>query len=136
VLSPEYGGDGKKQADPKFQDPILAFPGHFAPNDLLFYNGDQFPETYKNGAFIAFHGSWNRGPFEQKGYQVAFVPFKDDLPSGHWSTFANGFMGPKPIMSSGEAKHRPMGLAQDKDGSLLISDSVKGTIWRISYKTN
>jgi len=136
MLSPEYGGDGKKEADSKFQDPILAFPGHYGPNDLIFYSGDQFPEEYKNGALIAFHGSWNRGPFEQKGYQVAFVPFKDDLPAGTWTTFANGFMGEKPIMSSGEAKRRPMGIAQDMDGRLYISDSINGTIWRIRYAKN
>ena len=133
MLAPEYGGDGQKEAEAKFQDPILAFPGHYGPNDLIFYTGDQFPDDYKNGAFIAFHGSWNRGPFEQKGYQVAFVPFEDGLPGDEWSTFVNGFMGDKPIMSSGEAQHRPMGLAQDTDGSLLISDSVKGNIWRIKY---
>jgi glucose/arabinose dehydrogenase len=136
MLAPEYGGDGKKEADPKFEDPILAFPGHYAPNDLIFYSADQFPDKYKNGAFIAFHGSWNRGPFEQKGYCVAFVPFSGDKPDGDWEVFADGFMGDKPIMSSGEAKHRPMGLAQDIDGSLLISDSVKGTIWRITYSGN
>jgi glucose/arabinose dehydrogenase len=133
LLAPEYGGDGKREADPKYQDPILAFPGHYAPNDLIFYTADQFPAEYKNGAFIAFHGSWNRGPFEQKGYLVAFVPFEDDLPSADWRIFADGFKGSEPIKSSGEAKHRPMGLAQDIDGSLLISDSVTGTIWRIKY---
>lgn len=133
IKSPEYGGDGKIEADEKFQDPILAFPGHYAPNDLIFYTGDQFPQEYKNGAFIAFHGSWNRGPLEQKGYQVAFVPFKDDLPAGDWTTFADGFKGKTPLSSPGEAAHRPMGLAQGKDGSLYISDSVKGKIWRITY---
>jgi len=136
VVSPEYGGDGKKEADSKYQDPILTFPGHYAPNDLIFYTADQFPAEYKNGAFIAFHGSWNRGPFEQKGYLVAFVPFKDDLPSADWQIFADGFKGNEAIQSSGEAKHRPMGLAQDIDGSLLISDSVTGTIWRIKYIDN
>lgn len=133
LLNPEYGGDGKKEADKKFQDPLLAFPGHYAPNDLLFYYGTQFPAEYHNGAFIAFHGSWNRGPLEQKGYQVAFVPFKGDLPSGKWRTFADGFKGKEPLYNPGNAKYRPMGLAQDKEGSLYISDSEKGKIWKVVY---
>jgi glucose/arabinose dehydrogenase len=74
---PEYGGDGKKEGDSKYIDPAAAFPAHLAPNGLLFYTGDQFPEKYKNGAFIAFHGSWNRAPEPQAGYFVVFQPFKD-----------------------------------------------------------
>ncbi|HEX8350550.1 MAG TPA: PQQ-dependent sugar dehydrogenase, partial [Hymenobacter sp.] len=62
ILAPEYGGDGKKEADAKFLDPAAAFPAHMAPMSLLFYTGSMFPERYKNGAFIAFHGSWNRAP--------------------------------------------------------------------------
>ena len=75
VLAPEYGGDGKitGRCDTK-EDPIMAFPGHIAPNDLLFYKGDMFPERYKNGAFIAFHGSWNRAPEPQKGLFSGFCP--------------------------------------------------------------
>jgi len=73
LLNPEYGGDRKKAGRcANKKQPIVGFPGHLAPNDLLFYTGDQFPERYKNGAFIAFHGSWNRSP-EQKGYFVVFV---------------------------------------------------------------
>lgn len=91
VLAPEYGGDGLKigrcsAAD----DPIMAFPAHTAPNDLLFYTGNMFPEKYKNGAFIAFHGSWNRAPLPQEGFYVAFVPFKGSAPSGEWEIFAIG----------------------------------------------
>lgn len=135
MLAPEYGGDGKKEARSKdFEDPILAFPGHFAPNDLLFYNGNQFPDKYRNGAFIAFHGSWNRAPLEQKGYQVAFVPFEGKEPSGDWEVFANGFKGADSIISSGQAKYRPCGLALGNDGSIYISDSVMGKLWRVFYK--
>jgi glucose/arabinose dehydrogenase len=132
ILMPEYGGDGKKTADKKYLDPVVAFPGHLAPNGLLFYTGNQFPEKYKNGAFIAFHGSWNRSPEPQAGYFVAFVPFKDGKPSGKWEIFANGFAGQKNL-SPGSAKHRPCGLAQGPDGSLYISDDSKGTIYRIMY---
>jgi glucose/arabinose dehydrogenase len=134
VLAPEYGGDGKKKGrctDAK--DPILAFPGHLAPNDLLFYTGNMFPEKYREGAFIAFHGSWNRAPLEQKGYFVAFVPFRNGLPSGDWEIFADGFAGVSPIKNMNEIKYRPMGLVQGPDGSLFISDSEEGRIWKVTY---
>ena len=75
ILMPEYGGNGTKTSDKKYLDPVMAFPGHLAPDGLLFYTGNQFPEKYKNGAFIAFHGSWNSSPEPQAGYFVAFVPF-------------------------------------------------------------
>ena len=137
ILAPEYGGDGKKTTgcDTREQ-PIIAFPGHWAPNDLLFYHGSQFPEKYKHGAFIAFHGSWNRAPLKQGGYFVAFVPFKDGKPSGDWEVFAEGFAGGPEIKSPRDAKHRPMGLAEGPDGSLYISDSVVGTVWRVIYSGN
>ncbi|MEI6679120.1 MAG: PQQ-dependent sugar dehydrogenase, partial [Mariniphaga sp.] len=112
VLAPEYGGDGKKPGRcSSAENPIMAFPAHTAPNDLLFYTGSMFPEKYKNGAFIAFHGSWNRAPLPQEGYYVAFVPFKGGVPSGEWEIFANGFAGIDMIKSPGNAKHRPCGLA-------------------------
>ncbi|TDI67154.1 MAG: sorbosone dehydrogenase [Bacteroidetes bacterium] len=134
VLAPEYGGDGNKiDRCAEKKDPVLGFPAHYAPNDLLFYRGDQFPERYKNGAFVAFHGSWNRAPEPQKGYLVAFVPFRNGLPTGEWEVFADGFSGVKTIASTGDAKHRPMGLAEGPDGSLYITDSAKGKIWRITY---
>ncbi|MFL5730735.1 MAG: PQQ-dependent sugar dehydrogenase [Cytophagaceae bacterium] len=135
VLAPEYGGDGQKVTErcEAMQKPIMAFPGHWAPNDLLFYHGNMFPEKYKDGAFIAFHGSWNRAPLKQGGYFVAFVPFKDGKPSGKWEVFAEGFAGGKEVMSPSDAKHRPMGLAEGPDGSLYISDSVQGTVWKIVY---
>jgi len=134
ILMPEYGGNGKKTADKKYLDPVMAFPGHMGPNGLLFYTGNQFPEKYKNGAFIAFHGSWNRSPEPQAGYFVVFVPFKDGKPSGKWEVFADGFAGEKVVMSPGKAEHRPCGLAQGPDGSLYVSDDSKGTIYKISYK--
>lgn len=134
ILAPEFGGDGKKTAGEDAQDPVVAFPGHLAPNALLFYTGNQFPEKYKNGAFIAFHGSWNRAPEPQQGFYVVFVPFKDGKPSGKWEVFADGFAGGPEQVASGRAKHRPCGLAQGKDGSIYVSDDTKGTIWKISYK--
>jgi glucose/arabinose dehydrogenase len=135
LLGPEYGGNAKLQGRCADKDqPIMTFPAHFAPNDLLFYQGNQFPEKYKNGAFIAFHGSWNRAPQQQKGYLVAFVPFKDDLPAGGSEIFADHFAGNDTIMSPNDAKHRPCGLAEGPDGSLYIVDSVKGKVWRVFYR--
>lgn len=134
VLAPEYGGDGEmtdRCVDKK--DPVMAFPAHYAPNDLLFYQGDQFPERYKNGAFVTFHGSWNRAPEPQAGYLVAFVPFSNGMPSGDWEVFAEGFSGVETVAGPRDAKHRPMGLAEGPDGSLYITDSVKGKIWRITF---
>jgi glucose/arabinose dehydrogenase/mono/diheme cytochrome c family protein len=135
LLNPEYGGDGKKEGKgDEYDQPIIGFPGHFAPNDLLFYKGDQFPERYKNGAFIALHGSTIRSPYPQAGYFVAFVPFENGAPSGEWEVFANGFAGVDPIVNTNDAKHRPMGLAMGPDGSLYVTDSKDGKIWRIMYK--
>ncbi|HTD94921.1 MAG TPA: PQQ-dependent sugar dehydrogenase [Chitinophagaceae bacterium] len=135
MLAPEFGGDGKKTTRCEgVEQPIVAFPAHMAPNDLLFYTGSMFPEKYKNGAFIAFHGSWNRSPEKQEGYYVAFVPFKDGKVSGKWEIFANGFAGVPTVMSPREAVHRPCGLAQGPDGALYVSDDVKGEIYKIVYK--
>ncbi len=137
VLSPEYGGDGKKIGRcAEMQDPVVAFPAHMAPNALLFYTGTMFPDRYKNGAFIAFHGSWNRSVNGQEGYFVAFVPFKGGKPSGKWEIFANGFAGMEKVVSTGDAKYRPCGIAQGPDGSLYISDDNKGNIWKITYNKN
>lgn len=134
MLGPEYGGDGVKGADPKYINPVAAYPGHYAPDGLLFYTGNQFPERYKNGAFIAFHGSWNRAPLPQNGYCVVFQPFKNGMPSGKWEVFADGFAGTAEQKASGAVQHRPCGLAQGPDGSIYVTDDNHGTIYKISYK--
>ena len=137
MLSPEYGGDGETPApEGEYEDPIMAFPGHWAPNDLIFYYGSQFPSKYMNGAFIAFHGSWNRAPFPQQGYNVVFVPFEGADHSGDWELFANNFAGADSLMSPGQAEYRPMGLAEGPQGSLFIIDSVQGRLWRVFYTGN
>lgn len=133
ILAPEYGGDGKKEGDKNYINPVVAFPAHMAPNGLLFNAGNLFPERYKNGAFVAFHGSWNRAPEPQKGYLVAFVPFKNGMPSGDWETFADGFSGSPEKTATGRADHKPCGLAQGPDGSLYVSDDSKGFIYKITY---
>ncbi|MBV9773676.1 MAG: hypothetical protein JO040_06980 [Gemmatimonadetes bacterium] len=110
---------------------MQAFPAHWAPNDLLFYTGSQFPARYRGGAFIAFHGSWNRAPLPQAGYRVVFAPFRGANPTGQYETFANDFAGPNP--GSGPDQRRPTGLAQGPDGSLYVTDDTGGRIWRIFY---
>ncbi|HVU58234.1 MAG TPA: PQQ-dependent sugar dehydrogenase [Puia sp.] len=134
IQAPEYGGDGKKEGGKDAQDPVMAFPAHLAPNGLLFYTGDQFPAKYKNGAFIAFHGSWNRAPEPQKGFFVVFVPFSNGKPSGDWEIFADNFSGSPENTAAAKAEHRPCGLAQGPDGSLYVTDDAKGYVWKISYK--
>jgi glucose/arabinose dehydrogenase len=134
MMAPEYGGDGVKTVDDKYINPAMAFPAHMAPNGLLFYTGNQFPARYKNGAFIAFHGSWNRSPLPQEGYYVVFVPYENGKPTGKWEVFANGFSGKSVVKNPRDAQHRPCGLAEGPDGSLYISDDVKGTIYRIMYQ--
>ncbi len=134
VLAPEYGGDGEEigRCD-EFLTPTAAFPGHWAPNDLLFYTGEQFPQRYQGGAFIAFHGSWNRAPLPQAGYNVAFVPMQGGQAAGDYEVFADGFKGTETLESPGDAEFRPMALAQGPDGALYIGDSVEGRIWRVVH---
>lgn len=135
ILAPEYGGDAKTQGRCAGKSqPILAFPGHIAPNDLVFYTAAAYPEKYHNGAFIAFHGSWNRSPLPQKGYFVAFVPMQDGQPSGNWEIFADNIAGIETVESPRDARHRPTGLAVGPDGALYIADSVKGKVWKVVYR--
>jgi glucose/arabinose dehydrogenase len=134
VLAPEYGGDGKKEPEAgKYPDPLVAYPAHWAPNDLLFYSGKNFPAKYQGGAFIAFHGSWNRAPEPQAGYKVVFQPMKDGKANGAYEVFADGFASEITDNNPRNAKYRPVGVAVGPDGSLYISDSQKGRIWRVTY---
>lgn len=133
MQAPEYGGNGKTTTGCEDkQKPIYAFPAHWAPNGVVFYTGNKFPEKYRNGAFIAFHGSWNRAPQKQGGYCVAFLPFKDGKPSGEYEIFADGFAGEE--KSPGESVYRPCGITQGPDGSLYVSDDKVGRIWKITYE--
>jgi glucose/arabinose dehydrogenase len=133
VLAPEYGGDGGKKvgACADKTAPVAGFPGHWAPNDLLIYTGKAFPVAYRDGAFIAFHGSWNRAPEPQGGYNVVFQPLKDGKKSADFVVFADGFAGA--IKEPKQAAHRPTGLAMAPDGAIYISDDAHGRIWRVSY---
>jgi glucose/arabinose dehydrogenase/mono/diheme cytochrome c family protein len=134
VLAPEYGGDGGKSVGlcATRTPPAAFFPAHWAPNDLLIVTSDKFPAAYRGGAFIAFHGSWNRAPAPQGGYNVVFQPMTDGKASQHFVVFADGFAGAD--KEPGRAAHRPSGLAMGPDGALFISDDQRGRIWRVTYE--
>lgn len=131
VLGPEYGGDGRTQGRcASMAAPLIGFPGHWAPDDLTFYLANQFPAKYRGGAFIAFHGSWNRHNMD--GYRVVFVPFNENgAATGTFETFADGFAGRNKSPSG--AVYRPSGVAVGPDGSLYMAEDQRGTIWRVRY---
>jgi mono/diheme cytochrome c family protein len=94
--------------------------------------GSSSRPAYRGGAFIAFHGSWNRAPFPQGGYNVVFQPLADGKPAGKYVVFADGFAGA--VKEPGRAAHRPSGLAVGPDGALYISDDAHGRIWRVIFR--
>ena len=134
VLAPEYGGDGGKAVGvcATKQAPVAGFPGHWAPNDMLIYQGSQFPSAYKDGAFIAFHGSWNRAPAPQGGYNVVFQPMVNGVAAAPFVVFADGFA--RATKDPGRAAHRPTGLAVGLDGAMYIADDKGGRVWRVAYQ--
>lgn len=136
IISPEYRGVDLKEEVSELAEPIIGFPGHWAPNDLFFYTGNQFPDRYKNGAFIAFHGGGRRAPYPSAGFIVTFVPYINGKFSKSWEIFADGFIGESYRDGAGPSAYRPMGLAMGSDGSLYISESIQGKIWRIMYRGN
>jgi len=140
VLAPEYGGNGHLVSGgphgidcASFNQPLLTFGAHWSPDGMLFYQGKQFPARYRGGAFVAFHGGFNRAPEPNEGFQVQFVPFgRNGLPSGGAETFADGFAGSTgPLPAT--AKHRPVGVSEGPDGSLYVSDDKGGRIYRIVF---
>jgi glucose/arabinose dehydrogenase len=133
MLAPEYGGDGKTAGVCAQKDaPAAVFPAHWAPNDMVLYNQRQFPARYRQGLFIAFHGSWNRAPYAQGGYNVVYQALSGAKASGQCEIFADGFAGAD--KSPGKAAHRPTGLAVGPDGALYVADDVSGRIYRIDYR--
>ena len=135
VLAPEYGGDARRAGRcDAAKLPLATFPGHWAPNGLAFYTGAQFPPRYRNGAFIAFHGSWNRAPLPQAGYKVMFAPMANGRVTGEPEVFADGFSGAATLARPGDAEFRPMDVEQSPDGGLYIIDSVKGRIWKVFWR--
>jgi glucose/arabinose dehydrogenase/mono/diheme cytochrome c family protein len=134
VLAPEYGGDGGKtvgRCDAKLA-PVGVYPAHWAPNGIAYYDKEQFPARYRGGLFIAFHGSWNRAPYAQAGYNIVYQPLDGDRTTGQCEIFADGFAGA--VRSPETAVHRPSGVAIAPDGALYVSDDVRGRIYRIVYR--
>lgn len=134
MVSPEYRDVDLKEEVSELTEPIIGFPGHWAPNDLFFYTGNQFPDRYKNGAFIAFHGGGRRAPYPTAGFVVCFVPYINGEFSKAFEIFADGFIGESYSAGAGRAAYKPMGIAMGPDGSLYVSDSRQGKIWRIMYR--
>ena len=133
VLAPEYGGDGGNKVGVCANKiaPVAAFPAHWGPNGAVFYDGKQFPAHYRNGVFIAFHGSWDRAPYAQGGYNIVFQPLAGARAAGPCEIFADGFAGA--VETPEKAAHRPSGIAIAPDGSLYISDDVTGRIYHVVY---
>ena len=105
--------------------PDYALGAHTASLGLVFYRGDLLPQRYRAGAFVGQHGSWNRQPFS--GYRVIFVPFSGGRPSGKPEEILTGF-----VDGDGHAQGRPVGVAVDRRGALLVADDVGNTIWRVT----
>jgi glucose/arabinose dehydrogenase len=131
LLAPEYGGDGKTEGRCASKtQPIAAYPGHWAPESIVFYNGTTFPAQYRGGAFIAFHGSWNRSPLPQAGFNVIYQPFTGATAAAKYTVFAEGFNGEK-VGTTGNRVVQPMGLAVGPDGALYIGSDTGARVWRV-----
>jgi glucose/arabinose dehydrogenase len=133
---PRYDG-GQPELVKKAIIPDVLIPAHSAPLGLAFYVGTQFPAHYRNGAFVALHGSWNRS--KANGYKVVFVPFVNGVP-GPIEDFLTGFLlseggrNPDGSMAPITQWGRPVGVNVTRDGSLLIADDQGGRIWQVRYK--
>lgn len=125
--NPDPRMKGRPELVAKALTPDYALGSHTASLGLTFYTGAAFPASYRGGAFVAQHGSWNRAEFS--GYKVVFVPFRDGRPSGPPQDFLTGFMN---AARPGEVRGRPSGLAVMPDGSLLVADGAGNAVWRVS----
>jgi len=132
VLAPEYGGDGHRVGVcAKKTAPVADFPAHWAPDGMTFYDKTQFPARYRNGVFIAFHGSWNRSV--PTGYKVVRVKLDDKgQPVGGAQDFITGWLAPGET-KKGRWMGRPVGIAFAADGSMYLSDDSSGVIYRVTF---
>ena len=122
IIDPKFGRPGACDGVAR---PVVELQAHSAPLGLAFYTGAQFPLEYRNGLFIAFHGSIYRSV--PTGYKVVFIPLNGSQPVGPVQDFATGWL------KGAQASSRPVGLAVAPDGSLMISDDKSGYIYRITY---
>jgi glucose/arabinose dehydrogenase len=122
---PRHAG-GRPDLAGKSTVPDVLMQAHSAPLNIAFYEGDQFPAGYKGDAFVALHGSWNRGA--RTGYKVVRLKFADGKPTGAYEDFMTGF-----VVSDAAVWGRPVGVAVAKDGALIVTEDGSGTIWRVSY---
>jgi glucose/arabinose dehydrogenase len=122
---PRHRGERPDLKD-KITIPDVLIQPHSASLGMTFYDGTQFPAEYRGNIFAAEHGSWNRA--KRTGYKVIRVIVKDGVPTGEYDDFATGF-----VINDSEVWGRPVGVAVDKEGALLVSEDANGTIWRISY---
>jgi glucose/arabinose dehydrogenase len=127
-----YGGHVDERAQPQRPElvaraivPDYALGSHTASLGLVFYEGSLLPEQFHGGAFIGQHGSWNREP--RSGYRVAFVPFANGRPAGPLKDVLTGF-----VDEQGNARGRPVGVAIDREGALLVADDVGNVVWRLT----
>jgi len=105
--------------------PDYALSSHVAPLGMTFYTGTNLPSAYRGGAFVGEHGSWDRNPLN--GYKVVFVPFAEGRPSGPPQDVVTGFLS-----ADNQARGRPVGLAVDRAGALLVADDLGNTVWRMT----
>jgi glucose/arabinose dehydrogenase len=127
-----YGSHVDERVKPQRPDlvasavpPDYALGAHVAALGMVFYDGKLLPQRFAGGAFIGEHGSWNRRPFS--GYKVVFVPFAEGRPQGLPEDVLTGF-----VDGNGDALGRPVGVAVDRAGAVLVADDVGNTIWRVS----
>lgn len=122
---PRYKGERPDLAG-KADIPDVLMQAHSAPLNITFYEGKSFPAEYKGDAFVALHGSWNRG--NRTGYKVVRLLFRDGKPTGEYEDFITGF-----VVSNGEVWGRPVGVAVANDGALIMTEDGNGTIWRVTH---
>jgi glucose/arabinose dehydrogenase len=122
---PRHRGERPDLKD-KITIPDVLLQAHSASLGMTFYDATQFPADYRGNIFAAEHGSWNRA--KRTGYKIIRVIVKDGVPTGEYEDFATGF-----VIDDAQVWGRPVGVAVDKDGALLVSEDASGTIWRITY---